>query len=345
MTDVLAGAFNATELRAQHFDPVEYIVPGMIPEGLSLLVAAPKIGKSWLVLGLAAAAAAGGTAFGALRVSQRPVLYLALEDGPRRLKDRLTSIQAPQALDQLTFLTELTGSVLDVVEAFLQAHEGSKPLVILDTLGKVMPPARPNEPQYERDYRIGSALKRAIDSVPGAALIVVHHTRKAQAEDFVETASGTNGLTGAADTIMVLRRERNSANATLSVTSRDAAEGEYALTIDDHGHWRLEGATLADAKRAARTHTATAKLGDGSAAIVELLNQFPNGVSARDASLASGMDEHYVRNILVRMHKANRIQRVGRGLYAPLPMTPGASDASDANQGSNAPLASLASAS
>lgn len=76
--DPLDVAFSAQWLTSQRFPAVEYVVPGIIPEGLTLLTAAPKIGKSWLVLGLGVSAATGGCAFGSIPVTQRPVLYLAL---------------------------------------------------------------------------------------------------------------------------------------------------------------------------------------------------------------------------------------------------------------------------
>jgi hypothetical protein len=41
-------AFTAPWLMAQHFPPIRYVVEGVIPEGLSLIVAPPKFGKSWL---------------------------------------------------------------------------------------------------------------------------------------------------------------------------------------------------------------------------------------------------------------------------------------------------------
>lgn len=336
MNDALASTFTATDLMARDFAPIEYAVPGLVPQGLSLLVAAPKIGKSWLVLGLGVAVAGGTRALGALAVQQRPVLYLALEDGAQRLQARLRSLGVTKAPAGLHFAVSLTSDVLTTVEAFLAEHAKAKPLVILDTLGKVMPPARPQEAQYERDYRVGSRLKACVDAVPGSALIVVHHTRKAAAEDFVESASGTHGLTGAADTIMVLRRNRHEDTATLAVTSRDAAEGEYALTIDALGQWTLNGTTLAEASRAATAHRTSAGLGDLSTDIVQALVDHPRGIRAQDLATELGSDDHTVRTYLQRLHSAGRVQRISRGLYAPLPIPPVASVASEGNPGQNA---------
>jgi RecA-family ATPase len=72
--------FNAAWLMQQVYPPTKYVVPGIVPEGMTLLVAAPKIGKSWMVLGLGLDLSSGGVAFGCLPVGKpRPVLYLALE--------------------------------------------------------------------------------------------------------------------------------------------------------------------------------------------------------------------------------------------------------------------------
>ena len=70
-------------------------MPRIIPEGSSLIVGSPKIGKSWFVLGCGLEVAEGGKALGALSVGQRPVLYLALEDGHRRLQERCRILRRP----------------------------------------------------------------------------------------------------------------------------------------------------------------------------------------------------------------------------------------------------------
>ena len=77
----------------EHFDPVRYVVPGLIPEGVTLLASRPKLGKSWLLLQTASAVALGRTSLTSDESASPPhgdVLYLALEDGRRRLQRRLT---------------------------------------------------------------------------------------------------------------------------------------------------------------------------------------------------------------------------------------------------------------
>ena len=85
---------SAAELMAREIPPVRWIVPGIVPEGMALLAGKPKLGKSWLALGLCVAVASGVVAFGTVRVEKGAALYLALEDNDRRLQFRLAKILA-----------------------------------------------------------------------------------------------------------------------------------------------------------------------------------------------------------------------------------------------------------
>src|SRR5690606_26311894 len=62
--DLLAGIRTGGWLDAQTFPPLRYAVPGVIPEGFTLLVGAPKAGKSYLALALLLACSSGGVALG-----------------------------------------------------------------------------------------------------------------------------------------------------------------------------------------------------------------------------------------------------------------------------------------
>lgn len=312
--------FGAKWLMEQNFPPLQYVVPGIIPEGMTLLVAAPKIGKSWMVLGLGLVLSQGGDAFGVLPVGKpRPVLYLALEDGPRRLQSRLRFMGVTEINDRLQFQTVIeTGRVVPTISSFIDAFAGSDPVVILDTLGKVMPPAG-NGNQYGHDYAVLSALKATCDAVPGSSLVIVHHTRKSEGGDFLDAVSGTQGIAGAADSVLVLKRERHEKRATLQVTSRDAVEGEYSLTMSDAGVWTLDGDSLEQAQDAARVHRATRGVGDRMAEVIEAVGRHPEGIAPRNLKvLLSDIPSDQVDKYLSRAVEAGRLQKVQRGLYAPV---------------------------
>lgn len=311
--DVLDGLRSGAWLDAQEFPPLRWTVPGLVPEGFGLFVGPPKAGKSWLAAGIGLAAASGGVALGFLRVDQRPVLYLALEDGHRRLQERFRNIMRGQPIPEAisVIIRAQTGEVLPMITGYLE-RQSHPALVILDTLGKVKPPKRPGEESYAADYAIGGRLKDAIDSSPGSSLVVVHHSRKAESADFVDSVSGTQGIAGSADFLMVLSRKRHEDAALLSVTGRDIAEGEYALNSDG-GLWRLEGRTLSESSKIAQRRGEQANLGDRARDVVDLVNQ---RTETRAADLAViGIDAHQGRTYLSRLADAGYIGKAGRGVY------------------------------
>lgn len=317
--DLLAGVRSAQWLMRQEFEPLQWIVPGIVPEGMTMLNAAPKVGKSWLVLGLALACAEGGLALGALEVEPRPVLYLALEDGHRRLQDRLRSLGVTMPPEGLWFLTDAAqGNVTATIAEFYARNIGRHPLVILDTLGRSRPPTMSSGNQYQLDYAHAARLKATVDPHPGAGLLIVHHTRKGGAADFLDEVSGTQGLAGAADTVAVLRRDREDAEAVLNVTSRDAPEGSYSLNLDESGRWSLVGGSLAAARESAARVRSVSGLGDETARVVEFVSGCPVGVRAADVAEKLEMDSDKAGRYLRRLADAGRIARSGRGLYTPV---------------------------
>ena len=74
------------------FPPVQYAVKPILPEGLGIISGRPKAMKSWTMLDLAYCVQ-NGKPFMGNEVHQGDVLYLALEDNPRRLKDRIVKLK------------------------------------------------------------------------------------------------------------------------------------------------------------------------------------------------------------------------------------------------------------
>ena len=66
-----------TQLMQNEYPEPKWAVPKLIPEGLTLLVGRPKMGKSWLALSLALEVASGGRALGSIPVKQGKAVYFA----------------------------------------------------------------------------------------------------------------------------------------------------------------------------------------------------------------------------------------------------------------------------
>lgn len=312
---LLDGMRNGTWLDAQEFPPLEWTVEGIVPEGFGLLVAPPKAGKSWMVAGVGLACAAGGYALGKIVVKQRPVLYLALEDGHRRLQSRFRTLMegAPLPAEMNVIISARSNEVPGMIAEFLTLHSSRKPLVVLDTLGKVKPAKRAGEDAYSADYAIGSQLKALVDSVRGSSLLAVHHTRKAESADFVDAVSGTQGIAGSADFVLVLNRKRKDENAVLAVTGRDVPENEYALKTAD-GKWTLDGMDLLDSAATVDRRKNAGALGDRSMDIyAHVMAVGPT--TPKDIAEKFQMDNKVAGNYLTRLYESGRITRSKRGTY------------------------------
>lgn len=226
---------TARELQLKDIPSVRFIVDGLIPAGLSILASPPKYGKSWLVLDLCLSVASGKRFLGC-STNRSGCLYLALEDSERRLKTRMDKLlysrPAPEGFYFATEAHTLDDGLLDELEAFLAAHGGVK-LLVLDTYQRVRGAAQVREGAYSADYRETGALKAFADR-HNVALLLVHHLRKMRDDgDPFAMISGTTGISGAADTMLVLSRERRSdSNAKLSVVGRDVENLDAVLRFD-----------------------------------------------------------------------------------------------------------------
>lgn len=315
--DPLAGMIDADTLNQTEYEPLQWVVPGIVPEGLTMLVAPPKAGKSWLVAGLGIACASGGVAFSKIKVDRRPVLYLALEDGWRRLQTRFRQINPgsfqPKSLD---LIIDAVGQ-LDVelkMATWLQQHKGEAGLIILDTLGRIKPPKQPGEESYLADYAVGVRLKTIIDQDPGSSLLVVHHTRKQASDDFVDGVSGTQGLAGSFDSVLVLARRRQANDAVLHVTGRDVEEGEYALQTDA-GVWSLIGDSLDAAAEVARASREAGQLGEALLDVLAVVKDAPGATTPAEVAQLAGIDAKTASKYLSRLVERGDIVKPARGKY------------------------------
>ena len=233
---------TAATLRRQTFPPIKYVVPSLLPEGLSILAGRPKLGKSWMALDVCLAIAAGRFCLGERKPAQGDVLYCALEDNQRRLQKRIDKLlptfgaEWPERLTLTTTWRRLDkGGVSDISEWIAGVTEPR--LVVLDTLAGVRPIR--TQQGYSEDYESLATLHRLANE-RGIAIVVLHHTRKMEAEDPLDTVSGTLGLAGCADTVLVLNR--SSQGTTLYVRGRDIEEAEHAVSFDKHScKWTILG--------------------------------------------------------------------------------------------------------
>lgn len=304
---------DAETLLGMDFPPLNYIIPGYVVEGLTVLGGKPKLGKSWWAYDAGIAVATGGRAMGNVECEQGDVLYLALEDNHRRVQDRLKILcplrkQLGITLTRLSIRTiapRIDNGLFEELDKWRLASANPR-LIIIDVYMKVRPPRKRGEDVYAADYAAVVPLQQYASS-NRIAVVLVTHTRKMEAEDPLESISGTNGVTGAADAVLVLSRD--SKGTVLYGRGRDIEEIETAMRFDG-GRWTI----LGDADEV-RISTERRK-------ILAALRESWAPLAPKAIAEATGLKAVNVRNLLPKMRKAGEVVQPEAGIYAlPTPIT------------------------
>jgi hypothetical protein len=304
-------SWTAAGLLSQTFTEPRWAVPGIIPEGVTLLAGPPKIGKSWLALDMCVAVASGGKALGSIDVRPGPVLYLALEDTPRRLQSRLRQVLAgsapPSGLVLAIECPPLPSGGLTQIQRWLELEErrGNEPrLIVIDVFERVRGPMPPGQSAYTADYAAVRQIKQLADAY-GVAVVLIHHVRKVGSADYLSEISGTLGLPGASDTICVLKRSRGEADGLLQITGRDVEEAEYALRFDPQlGSWQLIGLA------------ADLDITDTRRKILAWIREHPGDRPAAIA-IGTGLNKELIKKTAVRMANDSQLDTDHQGRYFP----------------------------
>lgn len=302
-TDPATGivTFTARELQKMEFPPIRYAVKGYIAEGLTILAGKPKIGKSWMALDFAMAIAEGNVALGSISCERGAVLYCALEDNQRRLQRRMRQRYGdesrwPQSFYLTLDLPRLNEGGIEVLEKWIHAYNPS--LIIIDTFVAVRP--RNNRANgYEADYESLAPLQE-LAGEKGISIIVVHHLRKMAGEDPLDMISGTTGLTGAVDAVLVLHR--GSKGVTLYGRGRDVEEIEMAVEFNN-GAWRILG-------EASKIHRSEER-----DAIINVLSEARKPLSPKAIADALNAEPNNIKQLLFKMSHDGEVHKKERGKY------------------------------
>lgn len=348
---------TADELMRKQFTPPRWAVRDLIPEGLTLLAGAPKGGKSWLMLGVAYGIACGGYALGNIRVDGGEVLYCGLEDSQPRMQKRIAMLMddmVPKRLHIVTSggLKRIDQGGIEQVKSFLAEFPQCR-LIVIDTLARVRPQSRFSSNAYQEDSDTMSRLQM-LALAHGVAIVVVHHLKKqakgTEEYDIIERISGSMGLSGVADAVLILERKRRDSSGKLFVTGRDIEEGQLPLTFDStSGAWVFRPDTDTDGLTPVRSLVrsffieATSKTPDiGTGHRPDMPVESPVlGI----AGIASALGRPYdaTRKLLKRMELDGDLVREAGGysLPTPSPLVGGVSDMSGSERETQADISDV----
>lgn len=230
------GIISAAELMRMEIPEMNWPIASILPEGLAIIGAPPKTGKSAIALQLALSIALGGRALGNAPAAQGDVLYLALEDSPARMKERIERQMCGETVpDNLSIMFSaapmLEGGLIQI-ESWLRGHVAAQ-AVFIDTIGRFRGVGSQTENGniFAADYQDMAKLQ-SLALKHHVAIVVLHHLTKNRAgTDAIESLSGTTGISAAADVVWILSRERNQEAGELQIMGRDVMEQNIAVTL------------------------------------------------------------------------------------------------------------------
>lgn len=230
-----------SDLLRSDITPPPATVEGLICEGVNVICAPPKSGKSFFAMQLAKSIATG-TEFLGRKTQKGSVLYCNLEYklGITRQRGELQGDNAEtfdnvvfDVWDSLPFIGEgAEQELVDWIDSTPAPHT-----IIIDTLIQTIPAKQQNNNAYLDDTRRIMKPWRGIAHGFNVTLILVHHTNKKPfdpaKDDFFASMSGTNGIRGGSDNNIGIYRDI-AANQTTIYTESRVFQGRSILAATDN---------------------------------------------------------------------------------------------------------------
>ena len=224
--------------------PINWAIENILPEGMCIIAALPKIGKSWLALQIAIAVENALEVLD-FKVKKGRALYCAYEDNKKRIKRRFKTmgVKAEDKRPQFVFKSEkLTEGLEEQIESWIKETPDAR-LVVIDTYVRALPTkARKTfKERYEIDSQQLSELQRLALEY-NITIIIIHHTTKGKQDDTFNEISGSVGVQAIADTLWVISSDRKTGkDSILNITGRDIESTAYQIGLDVNCRWLNKG--------------------------------------------------------------------------------------------------------
>ncbi len=282
-------------LLTERFPEMVWIVPEILPSGLALLAGRPKVGKSWLALQFAQAVVTGGVVLDQ-PVPQGSILYVALEDAPRRLQERMQKQGWP--LDHSSHCITLgdfpgtleSGASEQLARLMEDCHYR---LVVIDTFSRA---TRCDQNDVSAVTAVLAPLQEMAHQHNACVLLLDHHNKLAS-EDAIRDILGSTAKGAMCDTVMGLYRKYGETTARLVVIGRDIEERKFNLEFDcTLGFWQSCAEAIA------------AQLSQRDQEIVDVLQQL-SMATAKQIAEAVRQDVSNTKRRLYNLVQAGALQR------------------------------------
>ena len=304
---VQTHSFTLKEISEVEFPPLEFVIEDLLPHGLITLAGKPKIGKSWLCLEILRSISDGSPFLGAFQTKPVNAVYYALEDSPRRLKDRILKIfttTGNMMAEHVVIRDRLAPLHAGGAEQIRKDIEDGFQLIIIDTYGRVKVKKRKaNQDAYEAETSTLAPLQE-LALTHGATILLVHHARKSISEDITDNILGSTALGAISDGIWLLRRQNN--RLVLQTLGRDIPPSDIVINfnLDDEIPFGFDG-YLEDVERSEARNE-----------ILELLYESGKPLSPKQIAEELGRNRSTIRVLLRKMMEDGEVIRED-GKYRP----------------------------
>ena len=311
--DKKPNIISATKIAETNYPKIKWAIKNLLPEGLTILGGNPKLGKSWMVLNLGLLIASNKEINPSFKFDITPgvVLYIALEDNERRLHRRLKKCCRNKGIPpDLYFATEwpiIGMGGLRAIENFIIQIPETR-LIIIDPIAKIWPIATkgskdPNRTIYHNDYEIIGNIKEISDKYNVSILCNHHLTKNQKGEDPLGLLSGSMGISGGIDTVMILKRTRSTSSGTLFITGRDIYEKTEEVEYNEKtGWWNF----LGDKKPL---------LGAEILNLLNLLQQHKESIRLVDICKMTNKTAPNISRMLKFLVENGNVKKTGMGVY------------------------------
>jgi RecA-family ATPase len=297
----LDGLMGLDVVEQQVFPDDDWLVDGLIPNGVSILVGDPKMGKSFLAQQLAIAVATDDLFLGSRKSKTGNVVYLAWEDSVKRIQKRTKAsgkVATPGVV--YSFKPTLSGKDLSWMEGCIERYPDMR-LLVIDTITYLRGGNSSNADSYTKDVQFMAPLTAMSEKLGFSIIAITHMNQLTKVTDVYHKIQGSTGQPGSADNIIFLTRSsRSSENGKLMISGREIDEFEVKLRFNKKT-WVWSEDALPQAELTVNDK------------ILALLKQQTKPLSPKDISQQIGVSS--CRTQLTRMAENSEIIRVSKGLY------------------------------
>lgn len=227
-------------LLEESFPEPFWLIQDILPEGLTIMFSDAKVGKSFLIGKMCLNIASGTSFLDRFETSGSRVMYMDLEQPPRKAQQRWKSIvgtsRVPDNLEIFFDWPIMGQGGVEKMHNYLTENPMTR-MIVVDVLANIWPEQKGGGNAYHWESKQLMKLAK-VSADHEAGVVLIHHTNKGVHADWFRESSGSQAMTAKPHTVWKLNRERDQKNGVLLVNGNDVEERQIKMAFQPHmGGW------------------------------------------------------------------------------------------------------------